>query len=99
MLLRIFVAVLLAAVIGVAVIPLLVLRDLNEGGNGWGLCVEGLAACRNSYFDGFELMAILTVVIFVLVGAIAVCVRLIRRFETKPHKSLLDLLWRLPRQM
>lgn len=84
--LRVLIGALLVAVLGVAIIPLLVLMDLNEGGDGMGLCPTTLDDCRTSYFDGFELLGILTAVLFILVGAIAVCVRLIRRQEGQPQK-------------
>ena len=58
-LLRVLIYGLIAAIIWVAAIPLLVLRNLNAGGTGWGLCERGVDGCSNSYFSGFELVAAL----------------------------------------
>lgn len=66
--LRAFTALVITALIAVAAVPLLALLDLVGGGTGWGLCPRGLAACRTSYFHGPELAAILTLVLFGLVG-------------------------------
>lgn len=95
--LRTSIVVLLVAVLGVAVVPLFVLKDLNEGGDGWGLCPDGLESCRTSYFDGFELLAMLAVLLFILVGLIAVCLRLIRWLEKSPGRPLFGVMPRPPR--
>ena len=57
----------LGAILGVALIPLLVLLDLRSGGTGWGLCAEGFGQCSTSYFSGFELVAGLLAVMLGLV--------------------------------
>jgi hypothetical protein len=95
--LRIFIVVLLGAVLGIAVVPLFVLMNLNDGGDGWGLCPDGLESCRTSYFDGFELLAMLAVLLLLLVGLIAVCFRLIRYIEGSPGRPLFGVIPRLPR--
>ena len=71
--LRILLGLLIVAVIAVAAIPVFAILDLIDGGTGWGLCPDGLNDCETSYFTGLELVALLTVVLFVLVGLIAVC--------------------------
>jgi hypothetical protein len=71
--LRILIGALVAAAIGVAMVPLWVLLDIRRGGTGWGLCPTGIGACRNSYFSGFELLAYLAVALF--------CVRVLRLVE------------------
>lgn len=76
--LRVAIGAVVMAIIGVAATPLLVLRDLSNGGTGWGLCAEGVGACENSYFSGFELVAGLILVLFGLLGLLAVLVRLLR---------------------
>ncbi len=81
--LRIAVGVLIAVAIGVALVPLAVLADLKDGGTGWGLCPQGLDACRSSYFAGFELVAALFLVLAVVLTIIRLCVRLLRRIERK----------------
>ncbi len=83
LLLRIIIGLLIAAAIGVALIPLAVLLDLHEGGTGWGLCQQGVAGCRNSYFAGFELLGFVALVLFVIVALIAACVRVLRSLERR----------------
>lgn len=65
------------AVIAVATVPLLVVADLIGGGDGWGLCVDGLGSCRTSYFSGLELAAILAAILFVL----AALLRFVHRLQ------------------
>ena len=69
---------LVAAIVGVALIPLFVLLDLRAGGTGWGLCNDGFGRCRTSYFSGFELVAGLLIVLLGLVLLIGLLVRLLR---------------------
>ncbi len=82
-LLRAVIVTLIGAVIAVALIPLLVLLDLRRGGTGWGLCGEGLEGCRTSYFHGFEFIAWLFIAMFLLLGMIAACVRILRYLEAR----------------
>jgi len=79
--LRIVIGVLIAAAVGVALVPLAVLVDLHDGGTGWGLCHQGLNGCRNSYFAGFELFAGVAVALAAILAVIHLCVRLLRRLE------------------
>jgi uncharacterized membrane protein len=76
--LRIAIGAIVLAIVGVAAAPLLVLRDLSNGGTGWGLCAEGVGACENSYFSGFELVGGLVLVLFALLGLLAVFLRTLR---------------------
>ncbi|NND04065.1 MAG: hypothetical protein HKN91_14890 [Acidimicrobiia bacterium] len=75
---RVLIGVVVAAIVGVALIPLFVLLDLREGGTGWGICAEGVGRCSPSYFSGFELLAGLLAVLLGLVLLIGVLVRLLR---------------------
>ena len=75
--------VLFLAVIGVAAIPMLVVIDLIGGGQGWGLCPERLRSCESSYFDGPELLAALTIALFVLVAMIRVVTLITRRLQER----------------
>jgi len=86
--LRAIIVGLVGLAIGVALIPLLVLLDLRRGGTGWGLCPEGLATCRSTYFAGFELIGWLFLALFVLLGLIAACVRLLRFLERRNTDGL-----------
>ena len=81
--LRALIVALIGAAVGVALIPLMVLLDLRRGGTGWGLCPDGLAGCKTSYFDGFELIGWLGVAMFILLGMIAACVRILRYLEAR----------------
>ena len=63
---RITIGLIIAAIVAVALIPMLVLLDLAGGGDGWGLCEGGIATCRTSYFDGPELLAMLLIALFLL---------------------------------
>lgn len=67
---RIAIGVIIAAIVAVALIPLIVLLDLASGGDGLGLCVGGIGTCRTSYFDGPELLGVLSVLIFLLLLAL-----------------------------
>ncbi len=85
--LRAFIVGLIGAAVAVALIPLMVLLDLRRGGTGWGLCADGLGDCRNSYFAGFELIGWLFLAMFVLLGMIALCVRVLRHLEARSGKG------------
>lgn len=74
---------LIAAAIGVALVPLMVLLDLRRGGTGWGLCPNGLRDCSTTYFAGFELIAWMCAALFILLGMIAACVRILRYLESR----------------
>jgi len=63
---RIVIGVVIAAIAGVALVPMLALLDLAGGGDGLGLCGAGLASCHTSYFDGPELLGMLVLVLFLL---------------------------------
>jgi len=63
---RVTIGLIIAAMVGVALVPMLVLLDLAGGGDGWGLCDGGLASCRAAYFEGPELLAALVVLLFLL---------------------------------
>lgn len=80
----------MVAAIGVAIVPLLIVLDIREGGDGWGLCTDGLAACRTSYFAGFEFIAALLAILFGILALIAGCVRLLRWLETRAARRELE---------
>jgi hypothetical protein len=81
--LRLVAALLLTAIVGVALVPMLVLLDLAGGGDGWGLCREGLTSCRAAYFEGPELLAALVVVIFLLLACLRLVLLARRRLEDR----------------
>ena len=84
---RALIVLLIAAAVGVALIPLMVLLDLRRGGSGWGLCPDGLGDCRTTYFAGFELIGWLFMALFILLGMIAACVRILRYLEGREVQS------------
>lgn len=79
--LRILLVVFVGIAVAVAAAPLLVIADLAGGGQGWGLCVDGLSSCASSYFVGPELLVVLFLILFVVLAAVAICARLIRRLD------------------
>jgi len=81
--LRTVLGVLVAVAIATVAAPVLILADLAGGGSGWGLCPDGLSACSTSYFAGPELLVVLFVVLFATLGGIALCIRAIRRSDTR----------------
>lgn len=85
---RVLIGVVVAAIVGVALIPLFVLLDLRDGGTGWGLCPEGFGGCRTSYFTGFELVAGLLAVMMTLVLLIGVLVRLLRYLRDRRARGV-----------
>ncbi len=80
---RFLIGVLIAAIVGLALVPLFVLLDLRSGGTGWGLCAEGFGRCPTSYFVGFELVVGLLLAILALVFTIGLLVRLLRYLEER----------------
>ncbi|MDH3425113.1 MAG: hypothetical protein OEM22_00435 [Acidimicrobiia bacterium] len=79
--LRVFIALAIAAIVVVSALPLMVVFDLVGGGDGWGLCPDGLSSCRNSYFDAPELAAILTILVFGLLLLVRFAQRAQRRVD------------------
>ena len=76
--LRIAIGAVIAALVAVAMTPLFVLRDLSSGGTGLGLCADGIGACENSYFSGFEIVFGLALVLFVMVVGLGALLRFLR---------------------
>lgn len=81
--LRVVQAILIVVAIAIAAVPLIALLDLVNGGTGLGLCVGGLGGCSGSYFTGLELLALLTLALFLVVAGIALCDRLLRRLTSR----------------
>jgi hypothetical protein len=63
---RIVIGIVIGAIVLIALVPMFVLMDLAGGGDGLGLCADGLGSCRTSYFDGPELVGLLVIVLFLL---------------------------------
>lgn len=80
---RVVIGLIVAAMAGVALVPMLVLLDLAGGGDGWGLCEGGLSSCRAAYFEGPELLAILVVVLFLLLMLLRLALNVRRVLEAR----------------
>jgi hypothetical protein len=83
---RVAVVVLSATAIGIALIPILVLIDLLDGGTGWGLCPDGLQACSNPYTTAAEFGILLTLGLFISVLGIRILMRLARRLRSDDYQ-------------
>ncbi|MFP3915753.1 MAG: hypothetical protein ACLFWM_12820 [Actinomycetota bacterium] len=84
--LRLLAYILIAAALLIAVVPLLVLLSLVQGGSGFGLCPGGIASCRNPYTAAPELTAGLTVALLVIVAAIRILMRTARRLQADEYR-------------
>lgn len=84
--LRLLVYILMAAALLIAVVPLLVLLSLVQGGSGFGLCPDGISSCRNPYTAAPELTAGLTVALLVIVAAIRILMRTARRLQAEEYR-------------
>jgi hypothetical protein len=80
---RLAIVVLVLAAVGIAVVPILVMVDLLQGGSGWGLCPGGLEACDNPYTTPFEFLIILALGLFLVILAIRMVMRLSRRLHAE----------------
>lgn len=87
---RILIGMVIAGIVAVALVPLFALVDLAGGGDGLGICPEGLSSCRTSYFDGPELLAILAVVLFLLLMTLRAAFHLRRIIEMRRTDDALD---------
>jgi hypothetical protein len=85
-LVRIAILLLIVAAIGVALVPLLVMVDLLQGGTGWGLCPSGIEACDVPYTTPFEFLLVLVVAMFLIVLAIRLVMRLARRLQAESYQ-------------
>ena len=86
---RIAIGIIIGAIVVVAMVPMFVLIDLAAGGDGWGLCPDGLGSCGTSYFEGPELIAWLLATIFLLMMLLRVALHLQRRLDARRTASKL----------
>lgn len=89
-LIRVVIGVLIAAIVAVTLLPLLVLLDLVGGGDGWGLCPEGIGSCRTSYFDGPELLAGLLIFVFILLFLLRLALHARRAVDRAKETAVYD---------
>jgi hypothetical protein len=83
---RLSIVVLVIAAVGVAVVPILVMVDLLQGGTGWGLCPGGIETCQVPYTTSFEFLIVLAVALMVIILAIRVVMRLSRRLQDESYQ-------------
>lgn len=84
--LRLLVYILIGAALLIAVVPLLVLLSLVQGGSGFGLCPDGITSCRNPYTAAPELTAFLTVALLGIVAAIRILMRTARKLQAEEYR-------------
>jgi hypothetical protein len=75
-----------ALAIGIAMVPILVLIDLLDGGTGWGLCEAGLQACSNPYTTAAEFAVVLTLGFLGSVMGIRLLMRLARHIQSGEYQ-------------
>ena len=85
-LVRLGVFLLSAIAIGIALIPILVLIDLLDGGTGWGLCPNGIEACDNPFTTAAEIGVVLTLGLFLSVLGIRLLMRLARQMRSDDYQ-------------
>ncbi|REK12836.1 MAG: hypothetical protein DWQ40_10530 [Actinobacteria bacterium] len=85
-LIRIAIVALVLAAVGIAVVPILVMLDLLNGGSGWGLCPGGLEACDKPYTTPFEFLIVLILGLFLVILAIRLVARLARRLQAESYQ-------------
>ena len=87
---RIIIGFVIGMIVLVALIPLFALVDLAGGGDGLGLCPDGIASCRTSYFDGPELLGVLVVILFLLLMILRAAFHVRRLLEIRRVGDALD---------
>lgn len=85
-LIRLGTFVLSAIAIGIALVPILVLIDLLDGGSGWGLCPAGIEACANPYTTAAEFAVFLTLGFLGSVMGIRLLMRLARHIQSGEYQ-------------
>jgi hypothetical protein len=83
---RLAVFILVLVAIGFAIVPILVLIDLLDGGTGWGLCPGGIEFCDKPFTTGAELIIILSLGLFLTVAGIRLLMRLARRLQDDTYQ-------------
>lgn len=86
--LRVLILLLGVAAVAIATVPLLVLIDLLGGGTGFGLCPGGIQDCDKPFSTGAELVIILAVGLFAVVGGIRILARMARRMQDDSYQVI-----------
>jgi hypothetical protein len=69
---------------------MMALVDLAGGGDGFGLCPEGISSCRTSYFGGPELLGVLSILLFLLLIILRAAIHMRRLLEMRNIADSLD---------
>lgn len=85
---RAAVAALVLAALALAAVPMLVLLDLASGNDGYGLCPNGLSSCRTAYTAAPELLVILVLALFAVLGLLRIAMRTARRIDRANRHQL-----------
>jgi hypothetical protein len=86
-LIRLAIVVLGAAAVAIAAAPILVLIDLLQGSDGYGLCPGGISLCERPYSTGPELLIVLVLALFLIVFSIRLLSRLTRRLRADSYQA------------
>jgi hypothetical protein len=86
-LIRVLIFLLSATAVGIAVVPILVLIDLLDGGTGYGLCPTGLETCDKPYSTGGEILILMCLALFAVVMGIRLLMRLARRIREDSYQA------------
>jgi hypothetical protein len=87
---RIVIGLVIGAIVVVALVPMIALVDLAGGGDGLGLCPDGLGSCQTSYFDGPELLGVLTILLFLLLMTLRAALHVRSMLEAREVDEALD---------
>ena len=87
---RIVIGAVIGAIVVVALIPMVALVDLAGGGDGLGLCPDGIGSCRTSFFDGPELVAFLTILLFLLLMILRAALHVRRLLQLREVEGALS---------
>jgi hypothetical protein len=83
---RIVIGLIITAIVAVAMVPMFVLIDMAAGGDGLGICPDGIGSCGTSYFDGPELVAWLLALIFLLMMLLRAALHMQRLLDERRSK-------------
>jgi hypothetical protein len=87
---RVIIGILIATIVAITVLPMLVLLDLVGGGDGWGICPDGLTSCRTSYFTGPELAVGLILLLFLLMFVLRLALHGQRMIDRRNERGMYE---------
>ncbi|MCJ7726932.1 MAG: hypothetical protein MUP76_11175 [Acidimicrobiia bacterium] len=87
---RVIIGALIALIVAITLLPMLVLLDLVGGGDGWGICPDGLSSCRTSYFSGLELAVGLMILLFMLMFVLRLALHGQRMIDSRSERGMYE---------